>query len=244
MSRQHKREFGRQEFRSYPLITLRPPPDPTLADYVRSALDDPTHLGTRVKFPRRNCVRRDGESYLFWENFQQRSRSAAPPLGLAPVDFQRYTSCHDDWLFHFRDNLRLHNDIKKFERRQADDVRRRLELGERVEPVDIVRNYETKKKKKEMKICEEPPAAKRKMVVCGLRCFEDYPANPDRLPPVSPPEAKPRPEHIGWTHSDAAESWFLEDTTPSLYQEHADFYQDCYRKRLVWPHTGDRNAIC
>jgi hypothetical protein len=62
----------------------------------------------RLKYPERNLSRDDGEMYIFWDNFVYRSKVLAPLLG-QKVDFQRYTSCHDDWLFSFRDNLRLHN---------------------------------------------------------------------------------------------------------------------------------------
>ena len=86
MSVQHKRLVGRQEFGSYPLIRHRPPPEISLSAYVRSALEDERHLGTRAKFPRRNCVRPDGQKFVFYDNFLARSRAA--PLFGARVDFQ------------------------------------------------------------------------------------------------------------------------------------------------------------
>jgi hypothetical protein len=47
MSSQHKRQHGRHEFRSWPLITTKPLTEINLHDYVRAALDDVHHLGTR-----------------------------------------------------------------------------------------------------------------------------------------------------------------------------------------------------
>ena len=54
----------------------------------------------------------------------------AAPLFGARVDFQRYTSCHDDWLFHFRDNLRLHNEVCRFELRQGGDSIEKMVFGQ------------------------------------------------------------------------------------------------------------------
>ena len=96
MSVQHKRLVGRQEFGSYPLIRHRPPPEISLSAYVRSALEDERHLGTRAKFPRRNCVRPDGQKFVFYDNFLARSRAA--PLFGARVDFQGGNSIGEIWL--------------------------------------------------------------------------------------------------------------------------------------------------
>ena len=147
------------------------------------------------------------------------------PLFGARVDFQRYTSCHDDWLFHFRDNLRLHNEVKRFELRQAGDVDRRLALGRDDEPSSF---KHSKSKFREVK-----------WVLCGKKVFADYPSNVDLLPPVEPRRPRPQPEHVGWTHSDEAGSWFLEARTPSAYDDHADFLKKCYSERIVRPMTDD-----
>ena len=235
MAVQHKRVVGRQEFGSYPLIRLRPPPEISIAAYVKSALEDERHLGTRAKFPRRNCVRADGQKFVFYDNFLARSRLA--PLFEPSVDFQRYTSCHDDWLFHFRDNLRLHNEVKRFELRQAGDVARRLELGGGEDRVCSNYRY-SRRRGREAKEGAEP-AAEPKWVLCGKKVFADYPANVDLLPPVAPRRPRPEPEHVGWTHSDEAGSWFLEAKTPSAYDDHAAFLKKCYSERVVRPMTND-----
>ena len=101
----------------------------------------------------------------------------AAPLFGARVDFQRYTSCHDDWLFHFRHNLRLHNEVKRFELRQEGDVKRRLALNDQ----ELPSKSSLEKSKQEAEI---------KFVVCGKKIFADYPSNVDLLPPVQP--RKPR----------------------------------------------------
>ena len=54
------------------------------------------------------------------------------------------------------------------------------------------------------------PGAEVKWVLCGKKVFADYPSNVDLLPPVEPRRPRPQPEHVGWTHSDEAGSWFLE----------------------------------
>ena len=104
----------------------------------------------------------------------------AAPLFGARVDFQRYTSCHDDWLFHFRDNLRLHNEVCRFELRQAGDVARRLAL----DSDDNAPSFKHSQRAKSSQA--KPGGAELKWVLCGKKVFADYPANVDLLPAVEP----------------------------------------------------------
>ena len=97
MAVQHKRLVGRQEFGSYPLIRLRPPPEVSLSAYVRSALEDERHLGTRAKFPRRNCVRPDGQKFVFYDNFLARSRERPISLEETWLGFNFYLRLTSLW---------------------------------------------------------------------------------------------------------------------------------------------------
>jgi hypothetical protein len=92
-------------------------------------------------------------------------------------------------------------------------VTRRLELKDREVGEDCMQKYikEKEAKRRVSRAGSSSSGGKRKLIVCGTRCFEEYPANPDDLPKVEPPKVKPKAKHVGWTHSDAAESWFLED---------------------------------
>ena len=55
-----------------------------------------------------------------------------------PVEFKQFISAHDSWLFNFPENLKLHNQVCKFEQAQATEVERRfIQLNTRVETHDL-----------------------------------------------------------------------------------------------------------
>ena len=43
------------------------------------------------------------------------------------------------------------------------------------------------------------------------------------------------PQYYGWTHSNNADSWFLEAHTPSLHEAYEGFYDEALKKRVVCP---------
>ena len=49
-----------------------------------------------------------------------------------------------------------------------------------------------------------------------------WPRDPADLSPLPSPSQTVSPF---WSHSAGAESWFLEDKTPSLHQNYSDFYE-------------------
>ena len=56
----------------------------------RAALEDEKHLGTRAKYPRRNCVRPDGQKFVFYDNFLARSRDPIQQK-IAQYHFESYS---------------------------------------------------------------------------------------------------------------------------------------------------------
>ena len=63
----------------------------------------------------------------------------------------------------------------------------------------------------------------------------DFPFDPSDLPPL--PQAPPRnkPDYFGWTHSDDADSWYLEAHTPSIHENYENFYDEALKKKVICP---------
>ena len=47
------------------------------------------------------------------------------------MEFKQYISAHDSWLFNFPENLKLHNQVCKFEQALATEVEKRLKSCQR-----------------------------------------------------------------------------------------------------------------
>jgi len=62
-----------------------------------------------------------------------------------------------------------------------------------------------------------------------------WPWNPDDLPAIPRPPEKNVPEYQGWTHSDNADSWFLEAHTPSQYEPYENWYHNALKQKIVCP---------
>ena len=43
------------------------------------------------------------------------------------------------------------------------------------------------------------------------------------------------PQYYGWTHSENADSWFLEAHTASLHEDYEGFYDEALKKRVICP---------
>ena len=63
----------------------------------------------------------------------------------------------------------------------------------------------------------------------------DFPFDPEDLAPLPRPPPKNIPEYWGWSHSDAADSWYLEANTPSIHANYESFYDDALKKKVVCP---------
>jgi len=91
------------------------------------------------------------------------------------------------------------------------------------------------KKESEEEIKEEEtdkkPAEKNRHGVTVV----DWPHDPEDLEPIRRPPPKHIPDYYGWTHSDNADSWYLEAHTPSIHESYEDFYGDALRKRVICP---------
>jgi len=62
-----------------------------------------------------------------------------------------------------------------------------------------------------------------------------WPYNPDDLPPIPRPKPKNVPAYYGWTHSDDADSWFLEAHTPSMHEPYEKFYHNALKQKIICP---------
>ena len=142
MSRQEIKHYGKQEFRTYPLISLDPLPDQKdLADYYQRGAKG--ELGTRIKNMDKPLIcGKTAKTYKFWDNLIYHYKHLYPLYGGhccdvmqtnydkiftgKPVEFKQFISAHDSWLFNFPENLKLHNKVCKFEQAMATQVERRL----------------------------------------------------------------------------------------------------------------------
>ena len=57
------------------------------------------------------------------------------PLPGKPAEFKQFISAHDNWLFSFPENLKLHNRVCRFEQAQATEVEKRLKNIEHIDPL-------------------------------------------------------------------------------------------------------------
>ena len=63
----------------------------------------------------------------------------------------------------------------------------------------------------------------------------DFPFDPQDLEPIPRPKPKNLPSYYGWTHSDEADSWYLEAHTPSLHEAFENFYDEALKKKVICP---------
>ena len=155
MSRQQRIVYGTQAFRRYPFIDTRPLPEVTLSSYIRHALSD-EGLGTRIattSWPTKpyHC-KRTGKSYLLWDNYllHVRALSAGEPSAKDVLDV--YVSPYDDRTFRFRDNCKLHNEVKRLEEAAE------LQLAKRAVPdaTESALEKAVKKKRIEFRFWDRP----------------------------------------------------------------------------------------
>jgi len=276
------KSYGKQEFRRYPLITLDPLPDQKdMGDYFQRAAKG--ELGTRIKNLDKPLIcGKTGKAYKFWDNLIYHYKNLAPLYG-KPVDFKQYVCPHDDWLFNYRENLKLHNKVCKFEQAVATEVEKRVNLdnpdwvhpttrndaryevdeeGNSVDPSvkksrflrrekkvelsykdqksaasnEYNQKYQSKKKDeiKDEEIIEHKNEKKKEKDRHGVTIVE-FPYDPEDLEPLPRPKPKAVPEYYGWTHSDEADSWFLEAHTPSLHEPFEAFYDEALKKKVICP---------
>jgi hypothetical protein len=263
MSREEMRVYGKQEFGTYPLISMEPRPE-TIQDYYKSALRGET--GSRKKNLNKHLIcGKTAKTYVFWDNLMYHYKNLAPLYG-KKIEFKEYISPHDGWLFSFPQNLKLHHKISQFERTEATHIEHRVNLDnpswippcernmerytvkEQVETTNIKKSRFLKKEvktsikpqeKEEEK--EEKEQTKKKEIRPMEKIYYkktdkyDWPHDPDMLEPMPAPKQKNIPKYYGWTHSEDADSWYLEAQTPSLHDPYADFYADALNKKVICP---------
>lgn len=99
-------------------------------------------------------------------------------------------------------------------------------------PLTTVRNKDTPKQDT---IVEEIPSKKESKKNRHGVTIVDFPFDPQDLEPIPRPKPKNVPRYYGWTHSDEADSWFLEAHTPSLHEAYEDFYDEALKKKVICP---------
>jgi len=273
------RKYGKQEFRTFPLVTMDPlPATNDLSDhYLRAVTGE---LGTRIQDLDKPLVcGKTAKSYKFWDNLMYHYKHLAPLYG-PKVDFNQYICPHDSWLFSHSDNLKLHNKVCKFEKTEATEIESRLnldnpdwvhpcnrnqeryyepseeELFDHKKPVikrsrflrkerNVEPNFRDQRKtffedepvvkeniKEDIEVeVDSKPTEKNRFGVTAV----EWPHDPENLDPIPRPPPKHVPEYYGWTHSDNADSWFLEAHTPSLHEGYEDFYISTLKKKVICP---------
>lgn len=88
--------------------------------------------------------------------------------------------------------------------------------------------------KKQETVIEEKPKKETKKDRHGVTIVE-FPYDPADLEPIPRPKPKNVPAYYGWTHSDQADSWFLEAHTPSLHEPFEAFYDEALKKKVICP---------
>merc|ERR1719430_660906 len=78
---------------------------------------------------------------------------------------------------------------------------------------------------------EEPMAEKNRHGITVVH----WPRDTDDLPTPPRPPVKNVPEYLGWTHSENADSWFLEAHTPSMHEDYEAFYDEALKKKVICP---------
>lgn len=282
--------YGKQEFRRFPLVTLDPLPDQLdISDYYnRAAKGD--FLGVRIKFMDKPLIcGKTAKNYKFWDNLMYHYKNLYPMYD-KKVDFDQYTSVHDDLVFTQPRNLKLHNKVCHFEQAVATEVERRVNLDnpdwvhpsyrrdERYLEDDTevessanvkksrflkkARNWKPElsyKEEAETPLCVVAPIRRRRKGAKELPEWKDereavvtdkkpeveknrhgitvvhWPHDTDDLPPLPAPPVKNIPEHMGWTHSNNADSWFLEAHTPSIHEDYEAFYDEALKKKVICP---------
>lgn len=235
MSRLQMRSYGTQEFRDYPFIDLQPLPDIRVSSYVERALHGEQHLGPRVANPawpkKPFLCRKTGKAYLFWGNYLEHVRKLSPLYGPpAHVVLQTSRSPHDDRTFHFRQNLKLHNRVKRFQKELEDQVQDRLRGH----------HHKGMHSPEVGKTSSHANPVKDKMVQ-RVGTHPEWPRDVDNLPGLAWPDGgdvEPSSTfYRGWTKSDSAESWFLEDPGchSGSFDDYVLFYQGLCSRKVVRP---------
>ena len=78
------------------------------------------------------------------------------------------------------------------------------------------------------------PVEKKEKNSRGLTVVQ-FPHDPSDLPPLPRPSPKNTPDYYGWSHSDEADSWFLEAHTPSIHENYESFYDEALKKKVICP---------
>jgi len=104
------------------------------------------------------------------------------------------------------------------------------------QPAAVFRREEVvKPKAKEEEVLEDEKPKKETKKDRHGRTVVEFPYDPSDLPPLPRPPPKNVPAYYGWSHSDNADSWYLEAHTPSIYESYEAFYDEALKKKVICP---------
>merc|ERR1719225_1272552 len=175
------------------------------------------------------------KDYKFWDNLMYHYKTLYP-LYDKKVDFAQYTR---------RDERYLEDDLDSVPNPEVKKSRflkkeRKVELSykDQVEPTPPEVPRRRRKEAKPLPELKKPETEEKKPEVERNRhgiIVVNFPHDPDDLPAIPRPPPKNVPEYYGWTHSENADSWFLEAHTPSLHEDYEGFYDEALKKRVICP---------
>ncbi|CAB4055000.1 unnamed protein product [Lepeophtheirus salmonis] len=205
MSRVQRTFHGSYEFGRYPLIHTRSQPDISIQGYTHEFLNAPLKNTSKTLIDYRT-----GRDFYFWSNYVDYLQNTMEPKS-------GYICLADEWETYRRDNYKLHSKVIRLERSLTNNSYRYLKVDPYSELAEITL----------MKSKWKRPLPKEKEVQHYKRY--EWPLHPeDLVKPLSEERIEVEPKHIGWTHSEEVNSWFLESKTPSMYKKYEDFLKGLY----------------
>ena len=223
MSYQQRHYFGRQEFRKFPLLDFEPLPEHNFADQLRYHNRELNQtFGSRLRLKPRIFICPDTKrGFVFRDNYELFRKKLLPHL-VHKTEFQSYRS-PDGTVYHSKKGHEGHSKIVALEREKATELSRRHELNVHdnkpaAEQITTGDNYGTQAQ------------IKKNQWPCHAEdLYPDVKDELERRLNLSPPE------YHGWTHSDNADSWYLESKTLGNHGDYENFYVNLMRKQHVFP---------
>merc|ERR1719278_425532 len=187
------------------------------------------------------------KDYKFWDNLKYHNKVCKFEQTQATEVEKRVNLDNPDWVHpcNRRDERYLEDDLDSVPNPEVKKSRflkkeRKVELSykDQVEPPPPEVPRRRRKEAKPLPELKKPETEEKKTEVERNRhgiTVVNFPHDPDDLPAIPRPPPKNVPEYYGWTHSENADSWFLEAHTPSLHEDYEGFYDEALKKRVICP---------
>lgn len=145
-----------------------------------------------------------------------------------------YEPDHEDWKKGNHENIKKSRFLMK-ERGLESSFKDQMKKKRALEDITENEKDSASKHNDDIESVDEETKEKEKERNRHGVTMTNWPNDPDDLEPLSRPPPKNIPEYYGWTHSDNADSWFLEAHTPSIHEAYEDFYGEAMRKTVICP---------